>query len=121
MKHYDPVEIKISLSILTVLPSISAWWLSQNGYTTALSIVCAYSLFYIVLLSSVIGYRLSPSHPLAKYPGPTVMKITKLWAAWIAYGGKTHIYMKALHDQYGSIVRIGTCIIFHVVHLLVSI
>ena len=107
MKHYESVDIKISLSVLAILPSISAWWLVVNSYTIALSIACAYPMFYIVLLASVIGYRLSPYHPLAKYPGLTIMKITKLWAVWIAYRGRTHIHMKALHDKYGSVVRIG--------------
>ena len=35
------------------------------------------------------------------------MKITKLWGTWIAYKRKTHIYLKELHDRYGSTIRIG--------------
>lgn len=41
------------------------------------------------------------------------MRVTKLWGAWIAYTGKTHIYLKAVHDQYGLTVRIGAPISIH--------
>jgi hypothetical protein len=35
------------------------------------------------------------------------MKITKLWGAYIAYKGKSHVYLKAMHDKYGPTMRIG--------------
>jgi hypothetical protein len=69
--------------------------------------VFSYVIFYATLLLSVIAYRLSPYHPLAKYPGPTIMKITKLWGAYIAYKGQSHVYLKEVHDKYGPTVRIG--------------
>lgn len=57
---------------------------------------------------SIVVYRLSPFHPLAKYPGPIACKISQLWAVLIYSRGKAHHYRKLLHDQYGPIVRIGT-------------
>lgn len=71
------------------------------------NLVWAYPLFYLALTVSVCAYRLSPFHPLAKYPGPVMLKVTKLWGAWEGYQGKTHLYVKGLHDRYGPIVRIG--------------
>ncbi|KAH0838343.1 high nitrogen upregulated cytochrome P450 monooxygenase 2 [Lanmaoa asiatica] len=56
---------------------------------------------------SILVYRLSPFHPLAKYPGPIMCKISQLWAVVIYSRGKAHQYRKLLHDQYGPIVRIG--------------
>ena len=75
------------------------------------SFFVAFALAFVTFLSAFLGsislYRLSPLHPLAKYPGPTRCKLTKIWTAWISYGGRAHIYYKTLHDKYGPIVRIG--------------
>ncbi|KAF2235167.1 benzoate 4-monooxygenase cytochrome P450 [Viridothelium virens] len=46
-------------------------------------------------------------HPLAKYPGPFLAKLTDLYAAYYAYTGDLHIKMKEAHDQYGDYVRFG--------------
>ncbi|KAF8970538.1 high nitrogen upregulated cytochrome P450 monooxygenase 2 [Flammula alnicola] len=93
--------------MLAIIPSLPTYILSTQPHSLIISAACAYSLFYTVVVVSVIGYRLSPYHPLARYPGPTIMKVTKLWGAWIAYTGKTHVYLKAVHDKYGPTVRIG--------------
>lgn len=66
-----------------------------------------YSLFYFVLALSIILYRLSPFHSLAKHPGPSILKVSKLAMIRHAYTGKQHIFFKELHDKYGPCVRIG--------------
>ncbi len=66
-----------------------------------------YSTFLFVLLSSLTLYRLSPFHPLAKFPGPTINKITGLRMAMITRTRRRHIYLKDLHEKYGPFVRIG--------------
>ncbi|KAJ4483590.1 cytochrome P450 [Lentinula aciculospora] len=63
--------------------------------------------FYASLLSSIILYRLSPFHPLAKVPGPVMHKVSKLWSVWICWQGRQHIEFKAMHDKYGPVVRTG--------------
>ncbi|KAJ7056643.1 cytochrome P450 [Mycena amicta] len=63
--------------------------------------------FYSALAASVIFYRISPFHPLASYPGPFLARISKLWLAGIAMGGKQHLYYRDLHRRYGDVVRIG--------------
>lgn len=73
-----------------------------------MSFLGAYVLFFATLFVSIVVYRLSPFHPLAKYPGPIVCKISQLYAVLVYSGGKAHHYRKSLHDQYGPIVRIGT-------------
>jgi hypothetical protein len=52
-------------------------------------------------------YRLSPFHPLAKYPGPVIAKTSKLWAAYVCARGDLHRYYKNLHNRYGDVVRVG--------------
>ncbi|KAK1221394.1 hypothetical protein PQX77_015801 [Marasmius sp. AFHP31] len=59
------------------------------------------------MATSIVLYRLSPFHPLAKVPGPMISKITKFRNMYISWMGKQHIRLKELHDQYGPVVRTG--------------
>ena len=69
--------------------------------------VGSFSLFYLTLLLSITTYRLSPFHPLAKYPGPYIARISKLWMSYKMASGKANEYIKSLHDTHGQYVRIG--------------
>ncbi|KAF8802455.1 cytochrome P450 [Phlegmacium glaucopus] len=66
-----------------------------------------FGLFWLVLASSILVYRISPWHPLAKHPGPLICKLTKFRLAFISLGGKQHIYYDHLHQKYGDVVRVG--------------
>lgn len=52
-------------------------------------------------------YRLSPWHPLAKYPGPRLAKLTKFWAVVVVLRKRQLQTVKELHAKYGQIVRVG--------------
>lgn len=55
-----------------------------------------------------ILYRLSPFHPLASYPGPFAARISKFWAAYNTFTrGDMHRTLRALHEKYGEVVRVG--------------
>ncbi|KAG6908180.1 hypothetical protein DXG01_005833 [Tephrocybe rancida] len=57
-------------------------------YSVVVSAVTA-SAFLTGLLGSIVIYRLSPWHPLAEYPGPTLAKLSKWYmAVWIAKGNR---------------------------------
>ncbi|GLB41355.1 putative cytochrome P450 [Lyophyllum shimeji] len=59
------------------------------------------------LFASIAAYRLSPWHPLSRYPGPTLAKLSKWYmSVWIAKGNR-HLKLQELHRTYGSWVRIG--------------
>ncbi|KXN80941.1 Cytochrome P450 67, partial [Leucoagaricus sp. SymC.cos] len=63
--------------------------------------------FVLGLFASIAVYRLSPWHPLARYPGPTVAKLTKWYISyWIAKGNR-HLKLQEWHRTYGTWVRIG--------------
>ncbi|KAG5653447.1 hypothetical protein H0H81_000336 [Sphagnurus paluster] len=65
------------------------------------------SAFVGALFASMAAYRLSPWHPLARYPGPIPAKLTKWYmSVWIAKGNR-HLKLQELHRTYGSWVRIG--------------
>ncbi|KAL6808086.1 cytochrome P450 [Trichoderma afarasin] len=54
----------------------------------------------------VCVYRLT-LHPLAKYPGPTLAKLTNFYAAYHAFRGDLHLDMWKSHQKYGTFVRYG--------------
>ncbi|KAH7931071.1 high nitrogen upregulated cytochrome P450 monooxygenase 2 [Leucogyrophana mollusca] len=104
-KH-EPVVSWSLFAILAVAPTPPAALLCEH-MTALHSALVAYSLFFGTLFTSIVIYRISPIHPLAKYPGPVLCKVSQLWTVWIVSGGKQHQYRKTLHDAYGPVVRIG--------------
>ncbi|KAK4442620.1 Isotrichodermin C-15 hydroxylase [Podospora aff. communis PSN243] len=70
------------------------FWLSAAGiagliYTTCLVV---YRLFF---------------HPLAKYPGPLLAKLTDAYMLYYAWRGDRHLEFWRLHEKYGRFVRFG--------------
>ncbi|KAJ7261067.1 cytochrome P450 [Mycena rebaudengoi] len=69
---------------------------------------------YYSLLALFVGafvlmplYRLSPLHPLYRFPGPILHKVSELPMFYYAAQGIRHTVVKGLHDQYGPIVQTG--------------
>jgi cytochrome P450 len=46
-------------------------------------------------------------HPLAKYPGPFLAKITNAYQLYHAWKGDRHLEFWRLHQKHGSVVRFG--------------
>ena len=69
--------------------------------------VKVFTLFWLTLATSILVYRISPWHPLAKYPGPLICKLSKFRLAYLCLGGKQFLYYTELHRKYGDVVRIG--------------
>ncbi|KAL7271636.1 hypothetical protein RUND412_005591 [Rhizina undulata] len=60
----------------------------------------------IVYLLGLFTYRIF-FHPLAKYPGPFLAKITDLYGLYHAWKGDRHIANYKAHLKYGEFVRLG--------------
>ncbi|KAI8934053.1 hypothetical protein NX059_008819 [Plenodomus lindquistii] len=60
----------------------------------------------LLYISAVVVYRLT-LHPLARYPGPFLAKITDIYLAWYAYKGSRHLAFHQAHLKYGAYVRLG--------------
>ncbi|KAI0699707.1 cytochrome P450 [Cytidiella melzeri] len=105
-KKWEPMYIPTVLGLLLGFPAALVSIL-QYRLDTPQSVPRSFLLFWSTLLLSIVLYRLSPIHPLARYPGPIQAKVSKLWMAWVASSGKQHLYIQRLHDVYGDVVRIG--------------
>ncbi|KAF6749615.1 high nitrogen upregulated cytochrome P450 monooxygenase 2 [Ephemerocybe angulata] len=106
-QRYEPENYWAVLGVVSLLPILPAYLLSSYFTSSSHCLFLASVVFLCSLFTSIILYRLSPLHPLAKYPGPPLWRITKFSAAWYGAQGRYHIKLKALHDRYGHIVRIG--------------
>jgi cytochrome P450 len=66
-----------------------------------------------VALAAILGYTAGLVvyrlyfHPLAKYPGDLLDKITKWHDVYLTFTGNRHLVHQALHEKYGDIVRIN--------------
>jgi hypothetical protein len=65
------------------------------------------SVYWAALAASVGAYRLSPFHPLARYPGPLIARVSRLWALRVVLNGKQHFVSHQLFERYGNVVRTG--------------
>ncbi|TFK79340.1 high nitrogen upregulated cytochrome P450 monooxygenase 2, partial [Polyporus arcularius HHB13444] len=71
------------------------------------SLLPYYTVYWMSLGASVVLYRISPFHPLWRYPGPVWCRTTKFWHAAVATTGAQPKYLQQLHEQYGDVVRFG--------------
>lgn len=95
--------------LLAVVPGTLVFFIHKEFATLLGAILTTYVTYWSLILVYTVTYRLSPFHPLAKYPGPLLCKISKGWFAYVTTQGKAHIYVLKLHKQLGSdIIRIGT-------------
>ncbi|KAL4924473.1 cytochrome P450 [Aspergillus undulatus] len=76
----------------------ASWGSVSSSLTLYLPVICLalYLLYFLYI------------HPLAKYPGPVLSKVTSARAAYHAWNGDLHLDMWLCHRKYGSpIVRYG--------------
>jgi len=112
-RNNEPRSLVLPAASITILCIASTALLLLHVESFSVAFFLAFGTFLATLLGSISQYPLSPLHPLAKYPGPTRCKLTKIWMAWISFGGRAHIYYKNLHDKYGPIVRIGEVYVWY--------
>ena len=126
-QKYEPQSPGICAFLLLILPGVVSGIFAQGASSVLGPLLRTYATFYTSLASSIVIYRLSPFHPLARYPGPVLAKISKLWfvstrgcmpecsvltirlsKAYLGWQGKQHVHYRNLHKKYGDVVRVGT-------------
>ena len=110
-RRYETYSIHFHLAILISPPAtigVVLWSLNCLPEIPAFGVVSLlYGTYLCALGVSVITYRLSPWHPLGEFPGPVGFRTSKLWMAACAAAGRECFVVKALHEQYGDVVRTG--------------
>ncbi|EME40285.1 hypothetical protein DOTSEDRAFT_74927 [Dothistroma septosporum NZE10] len=84
------------------IPLPSTLWASTSPSTIFLTLTTA----LICWIVSITIYRLY-FHPLAKYPGPFLNKISSIPAAYQVYAGTQPRVFQSLHNKYGHVFRSG--------------
>ncbi|KAH9026090.1 high nitrogen upregulated cytochrome P450 monooxygenase 2 [Lactarius hengduanensis] len=107
-RFLEPRSLSALVVLLVVLPVLLSLPISYHvRWPAIVSLPLAFVTYGTSLLSFTLAYRLSPLHPLAKYPGPVIAKSSQWWAAYLGGEGDLYRYTKNLHDRYGDIVRVG--------------
>ncbi|KAH0578707.1 hypothetical protein H2248_003835 [Termitomyces sp. 'cryptogamus'] len=106
-RWWEPRQLYLHFSLLVVAPLTLTPYLTAYFSHALLAALSAWVCYLASLVACTVLYRVSPVHPLAKYPGPLPCKITKLYFAIVAFGGKQHKWYNELHRRYGDVVRIG--------------
>jgi hypothetical protein len=92
-----PVIISVIMAAADILASLAR----HLAFYSLVLLSCL--VFYII---GVVLYRLT-LHPLAKYPGPLLAKITDIHLAYHAWKGDRHLQFYRCHERYGTYVRMG--------------
>ena len=106
-RHFEPSSPLSRVTLLIVVPALLSTPISYSVRSPYTALPLAFAAYWSGLVFFTLAYRLSPFHPLAKYPGPLLAKTSKWWAAYLSGTGDQHRYIKRLHDRYGDVVRIG--------------
>ncbi len=106
-RHFEPSSSLSYATLLIVVPALLSIPISYSVRSPYTALPLAFAAYWSGLVFFTLAYRLSPFHPLAKYPGPLLAKTSKWWAAYLSGTGDQHRYIKRLHDRYGDVVRIG--------------
>ncbi|THH32433.1 hypothetical protein EUX98_g1786 [Antrodiella citrinella] len=92
---------------LVLIPCILSTLLATH-FSVPIAVGVAFVGYLATLLSSITVYRLSPFHPLARYPGPLRLKLSSYFVYKMGQTGQRHRYIQKLHEQYASdTIRIG--------------
>ncbi|KLO12993.1 high nitrogen upregulated cytochrome P450 monooxygenase 2 [Schizopora paradoxa] len=104
---FAPPNVFCTLGYLLVCPALLSIPFIHSFHSPWLAVFASFLSSYSSLLAITILYRISPFHPLSKFPGPALARVSKFWALRNAASGKQHITFKSLHDTYGPVVRVG--------------
>ena len=118
-RFFEPRSLLSRATLLLIIPALLSQLISYTGHSLYAAVPLAFTTHIGALIFFTLAYRLSPFHPLAKYPGPVIAKTSKWWAAYISARGDPQRYIKHLHDRYGDVVRTGKrrCFPLRYIHL----
>ncbi|KAF9643937.1 cytochrome P450 [Thelephora ganbajun] len=107
LHKHEPVDFFAVSSLILLPPSVIAWISHAVQSQSSPSLTSIFASYLSLLLGYTIIYRVSPFHPLARYPGPFLARVSKLFMVIVVTKGHAHQYYHRLHGKYGDIVRTG--------------
>jgi len=97
----QPENVPVTFLLLFITPVLASLPLLPHVGSVGTGVAASFAIFHSCLLTTIIIYRISPFHPLAKFPGPRLLKVSKLVGMWVASRGKQQVFLKELHEKYG--------------------
>jgi hypothetical protein len=92
-RNYEPKSPILFAFVIFLEPLLLK--LLSNGLVPLdlIDLLKIYALFHATLVGSIVTYRLSPFHPLAAYPGPTINKVSQL------VFNEEHLFTQGMSDN----------------------
>ena len=103
-KQLEPNTLSVHFLLLSGVPAFLVYQFSSQLLPQQIGTVLSY---WGLILAFTAIYRLSPFHPLAKYPGPILAKLSKIYWAYLNARGDSFRVAKHWHDKCGDVIRIG--------------
>ncbi|KZV69241.1 cytochrome P450 [Peniophora sp. CONT] len=108
--HRHPIQGDTALLLILIqgiLAFVYNYVHEQRFVESACGALLGTAQLLLTLVASTVAYRLSPYHPLARFPGPVINKATSLRIMYVVATGRRHLYIEDLHRKYGKFVRTG--------------
>jgi len=109
LHKYEPEDFFAVSGLVLVPPSVIVWICREVQSQNSPAPTSVFAAYLSLLLGYTVTYRVSPFHPLARYPGPFLARVSKLFMTGVVSMGHARHYYRRLHDQHGDIVRTGAC------------
>ena len=108
-RKYDSYCIPLHAGLLLGPPVAVVTYFNHppTSITEFQTLLSCYAVYYLTLVLSVTVYRLSPFHPLARYPGPFWYRASSFCHAIMSVTGRRNTIFKHLHALHGDVVRTG--------------
>ena len=104
-KQFEPNTLSVHFTLLLAVPAFIGYHFSSQ--LSLLQHTASVLSYWCLILAFTAIYRLSPFHPLAKYPGPTLAKLSKIYWAYVNARGDPYLVARRWHDKCGDVIRIG--------------
>ncbi|KAG5723776.1 hypothetical protein E4T56_gene15344, partial [Termitomyces sp. T112] len=78
---HNPVHLIV---LLLGIPTLLTPLVARHSSSILSAVFTTFATFWATLGASIVVYRLSPFHPLAKYPGPLLCRVSKMYMAFLS-------------------------------------
>ncbi|KAH6915698.1 cytochrome P450 [Coprinopsis sp. MPI-PUGE-AT-0042] len=110
-KKHEPSPMRVLATMLGHFGVMTTVRVKVDGASWGSAVLGAFTATLALafwLGASITAYRLSPWHPLAKFPGPALARVSKWFMVHrILVKGGRHTMLRELHEKHGPYVRIG--------------